>query len=66
MNEGFIDLLQRMKTDREKHVSWLENWKGSGGKLDYSPDGETIDDMISREKRAVENLRTTIERISKA
>ncbi len=57
------DKLSRMKDDHEKHLGRLMRWKASGGTLANYPDGETIDDMIEREKRAIQNLAEAIEKI---
>tara|TARA_R110002072_G_scaffold302300_2_gene484647 strand:- start:6973 stop:7176 length:204 start_codon:yes stop_codon:yes gene_type:complete len=66
MSNDLADLFRKMKSDHEKHRDRLSAWKAAGGKLDNFPDGESIDDMIAREKRAVENLDQAIERLSKS
>lgn len=63
MSNDLADLFGRMKDDHEKHRDRLAIWKGAGGQLENFPEGQTIDDMIEREQRAVENLERAIEQL---
>lgn len=64
MSNELIDLFSKMSADHKRHCDRLEAWKMAGGKLENFPEGETVDDMIVREKRAIENLDQAIKRLS--
>jgi hypothetical protein len=64
MSNELTELLGKMKMDHEKQRDRLAVWKEAGGKLKNFPEGETIDDMIAREQRAVVNLERALGHLS--
>jgi len=63
MSDEFVTLLQNMRSEHERHHARLLVWREAGGSLVNYPDGETIDDFIEREARAIRNLSRAITRL---
>lgn len=63
MSNDLITMFQAMKSEHERHRDRLVLWKNNGARLQSFPENETIDDMIERETRAVENIGMAIARL---
>jgi hypothetical protein len=63
MSEAFIEKLEAMKADHQRHLERLAQWKANGGELKNFPEHETIDDFIKREFLAVERLSAAIDHL---
>lgn len=60
MSNEMIVHFENMLSSHEKHLAKLKRWKDLGGTLQNYPEGETIEDFISREETAIENLQRAI------
>jgi hypothetical protein len=62
MSDNFVAVLERMRDAHQRHLRNLLLWKEAGGELRNYPEGQTLEDFITRETAAVENLSLAIER----
>jgi len=63
MPEPITTILEAMKASHQNHLDRLLAWKAEGGTLPSYPNSETIDDLINRERLAINRCTMSIEHI---
>jgi hypothetical protein len=63
MPEPITAILETMKSSHQSHLDRLLAWKAQGGKLPTYPNSETIDDLINRERLAINRCTMSIEHL---